>query len=93
VTVLLDPVPVLAAINHAARTTGYELAPNGRMCRVGPARWAERHGICSERQYQRWSNGQRLTYITADRTAVALGWHPAELWGDDWWATDQSEVA
>lgn len=27
-----------------------------------------------------------LTAATADRWAVALGYHPAEIWGDDWWA-------
>jgi len=27
-----------------------------------------------------------LSWFVADRFAVALGRHPAELWGDDWWA-------
>lgn len=27
-----------------------------------------------------------ISWSLADRIACALGLHPAELWGDDWWA-------
>ena len=91
--ILLDAAPLVAAIDQAARKVGWERAGNGREYRVGPARWAQRQGLCSTRQYLRWKNGQGVTIATADRIAVALGWHPSELWGDDWWALGEGGVA
>ena len=29
-----------------------------------------------------------LTWLSADRWAVALGFHPAEVWGQAWWSLD-----
>ncbi|MGI8753895.1 MAG: hypothetical protein ACR2MN_16595, partial [Acidimicrobiales bacterium] len=29
-----------------------------------------------------------LTWSSADRWAVALGFHPAEVWGQAWWSLD-----
>lgn len=91
-TLLLDAAPLVAAINLAARGVGYERRSDGHEFRVGPANWAERQGLCSERQYHRWKNGARVSVATADRIAVALGWHPAELWGHDWWALPTIEA-
>lgn len=83
---LLDAAPLVAAINLAARQVGWERAHNGTEFKVGPASWAERQGLCSARQYHRWKKGARVSVANADRVDVALGWHPAELWGHDWWA-------
>lgn len=27
-----------------------------------------------------------ISFAQADRFAVALGFHPADVWGDEWWA-------
>ena len=94
---LLDAVPLVAAINLAARNVGYARRSDGAEFKIGPARWAERQGLCSERQYHRWKKGARVSVANADRIAVALGRHPAEIWGQDWWAlptiADESEMA
>jgi hypothetical protein len=35
---------------------------------------------------KRWRQGtSRLYAATADRVALRLGLHPANVWGDDWW--------
>ena len=34
-----------------------------------------------------------LTWTMADRLAIRLGYHPAEIWGHEWWALNDSEVA
>ncbi|MDQ6782724.1 MAG: hypothetical protein M3063_04640 [Actinomycetota bacterium] len=33
-----------------------------------------------------------LTWSLADRWAVALGFHPAEVWGQAWWSLDCEDV-
>jgi hypothetical protein len=38
----------------------------------------------SSRTIVRWRGGQRMRITTADRAAVALGYHPAQLW-PEWW--------
>lgn len=94
---LLDAAPLVAAIDLAARNVGYDRRSDGGEFKVGPARWVERQGLCSKRQFHRWKTGARVSVAVADRIAVALGYHPAELWGDDWWALPtidaESEVA
>lgn len=32
-----------------------------------------------------YGHGGTLTLAMADRFAVGLGFHPAEVWGDAWW--------
>lgn len=81
----LDSAPLVEAIMAAALRVGEQERADGKSYRVSPGLWAEREGICSHRQFLRWKAGQDVRYPTADRVAVALGWHPAELWGDDWW--------
>lgn len=34
----------------------------------------------------RWRAGAGVDRRTADEVAVRLGLHPAEVWGDEWWA-------
>lgn len=46
---------------------------------------SDRIGV-SRRTVWRWRQGVTLVYpATADRVAVRLGLHPANVWGDDWW--------
>lgn len=33
-----------------------------------------------------------LTWSCADAWSVRLGFHPADLWGDDWWAVGAGDV-
>ncbi len=42
---------------------------------------------CSPTDIWRWL-AHGVTWTAADRLAVRLGYHPAEVWGADWWALD-----
>lgn len=44
---------------------------------------ADAAGVC-RRTVDRWRH-KGLDEATADRIAVALGYHPCEVWGDAWW--------
>ncbi len=45
---------------------------------------ARRVGIDRQAVYRGRTDG--LSEALADRWAVALGWHPAEVWGAAWWS-------
>lgn len=45
---------------------------------------------CSTRSLARWAKTGFGPYV-ADTVAVALGRHPSEVWGDDWWSLVFSE--
>lgn len=45
---------------------------------------ALRAGIASTRAYR----ADGLSWGDADKLAVALGYHPSGIWGDDWWSVD-----
>ena len=44
---------------------------------------ANRCGV-SSRTVARWRGGQRIRFDTADRVALNLGRHPAEIWRLEW---------
>lgn len=46
---------------------------------------------CASGDIWRWLAGG-VTWTAADRLAVRLGYHPAEVWGADWWALDDVET-
>jgi len=45
---------------------------------------AEACGVSRE-TVQRWRRKGRLRVVDTDRVAIALGWHPAAVWGADWY--------
>jgi len=55
--------------------------------------WAAAAGMPRNSLYKRLY--EPLSWGTADRLAIALGYHPALVWGDKWWqiqdAYDQAE--
>ena len=51
----------------------------------GPPREKARVFGVTERTVCRWRH-RWFTIDEADEYAVAAGLHPAEVWGDDWWA-------
>jgi hypothetical protein len=54
---------------------------------------ADRTGV-SRHTVLRWRHGTTALYpATADRIAVRLGLHPANLWGDAWWTGAAVDVA
>lgn len=68
--VLLDPAPLITAAGHP---------------RNHHAATARRLGVSRE-QVTRWANRrQNITPLQADRCAVRLGHHPADIWGQAWW--------
>lgn len=50
----------------------------------GPTELARRLGV-NPRVVNRAQVGGGIHCWTADRWAVKLGWHPAEVWGATWW--------
>ena len=51
--------------------------------RRGLAELARQTGV-HVRQVQRWKHSG-IPLERADSMAIALGLHPAEVWGDEWW--------
>ena len=53
---------------------------------LGPCDIASLCGVARETVY-RWRDGTTTTITPgdADRMAIRMGMHPAEIWGDDWW--------
>lgn len=49
----------------------------------------------SERTVQRWAKSQEVNPRDADDIAIRLGWHPAAIWGAQWYTDtyDTGEVA
>jgi len=39
----------------------------------------------SERTVTRWTESQQINARDADDIAIRLGWHPAAIWGADWY--------
>lgn len=39
----------------------------------------------TDRSVTRWMRDGRIPWSSADEAAVALGLHPALVWGDAWW--------
>lgn len=84
-----------------------EFLPAGPLQRV-VARMVERHGHqelayrCAERFGEdpaRWSQlfvrlprWRRVRVETADRVCIALGHHPAEVYGEAWWLREEEEA-
>jgi len=46
--------------------------------------FADRCGV-SPRSIVRWRNGAAIRIFDADRIAYRLGFHPCEIWHDNWW--------
>jgi hypothetical protein len=53
------------------------------MAAFGVSDVAEAVGV-SSKTVQRWKV-DGLSWSVADRAAVAVGAHPATVWGDEWW--------
>lgn len=53
---------------------------------LGPCDIASLCGVARETVY-RWRAGDTTTITVgdADRMAIRMGMHPAEIWGDHWW--------
>lgn len=41
--------------------------------------------VAQERKYHRAVSVGRVTLAAADELSVAFGYHPAEVWGDEYW--------
>ena len=51
---------------------------------------ADRIGVSQAAIYRLLKEG--LTSSMADRCAITAGWHPALVWGMDWWDEDRHTV-
>lgn len=52
---------------------------------------AEACGV-DRRTVQRWKRTGWITHRHIDRIAVHLGWHPAAIWGADWWIETTRQI-
>lgn len=78
----LAVAPLLDALRRYA-------AARGRSVRSLTTMAADRFGTTPEAEYRRLCRAIEdgaLTVATADRWACALGRHPFDLWGDDWYS-------
>ena len=53
---------------------------------------AEACGV-SRRTVVRWRSSRKVRAMDTDRIATHLGWHPAAIWGADWYISTASEAA
>lgn len=60
----------------------------GPLLAVVPGSAREQAEACgvTQRTVCRWRSGSGVDRRIADAVAVRVGLHPAEVWGDDWWA-------
>lgn len=58
-------------------------APFADVCGANMSEVARRCGVHPS-LVVRWKQ-RGLTVEMADRCACRFGWHPASVWGDDWW--------
>lgn len=58
---------------------------------AGPVAIANEIGFCPSTPLAWWRRGD-LPLDSADRAAVALGYHPSEVWGDAYWQACDSLV-
>ena len=70
-------------VEHAPNPFGSEYRDYAHQ-RRGASEFARRVGI-DRAQLLRWRREGGITLDGADRIADALGLHPTELWGDDYW--------
>lgn len=79
-------LPVTPLMEQAARRVRIcnEQVIGGPTDRPSLVRIADYLGTSSETLHRCLRDG--VTYRLGDRFATALGLHPAELWGDLWWA-------
>lgn len=64
------------------------LAPPWVQVNSGYAAMGGINGTLDSKMIRRWHRSKSQGWITfwaADTLACALGYHPAEVWGDDWW--------
>jgi lambda repressor-like predicted transcriptional regulator len=87
-----EPLYEVLVRSHGGVRTG-----EGRRWRERRDDWATNRALAelagtSTRQLERWKAAGRIRAVMADRVAVAIGMHPAEIWGDQWWALASEEV-
>lgn len=71
----IDAAPLIAVMRQRASECSLGLEAFARM----------RFGENAARNVSRWAAGQPIRIGTADRYAVAVGLHPANVW-PDWYA-------
>lgn len=79
----LAPLWDLLERKHRPRVRPF--GPMWKVLPFGVDDFAEAVG-CSRRAVHRWRHAG-LTWDAADRAAVAVGLHPANVWGREWWAS------
>lgn len=88
-TLPLDPLWAYVAARHRPVSRGPAHAR--WTCPFTAVDLAEEVGV-SQRQVHRW-RAQGLSWMVADRVAVALGTHPAIVWGNAFWDEPEQTAA
>lgn len=69
---------------NADELTAHSL-PAGPLAVYGGTRELARLSGITTTSLSRWLEGGLIRADRADRLAVALGKHPCQIWGEDWW--------
>lgn len=75
-----DPVPLAPLLDRLSSYLGRTADE------IGADEIAEACGV-DRRTVQRWRSCGRVAVRDVDEIAVRLGWHPAAIWGADWYIT------
>lgn len=76
---VLPTEPLVRAVRHVVAIQGEETkngSPFGTRAIFGPS---------FERAYQRLKARTHVSWDTADRWSVRLGYHPSDIYGSAWW--------
>ena len=83
----LQAVVESRAVKSAWNPAGNAVQGGGMLTSLG---W--RHNGWQARAWQKYRAAGQIPVMAADRLACALGMHPAEIWGEDWWDLDEASA-
>ena len=70
-------------VKSAWNPTGNSVTGAGMLSSLG---WS--YNSWQAKTWQKYRTLGEIPVMAADRMACAMGLHPAEIWGEDWWAAD-----
>jgi len=82
-----DQIEATGTVRQEGRVTRFPIEPLFALSHGDPILRLARTMHVDSAQLHR-ARREGLSWVHADRWAVALGFHPAEVWGDAWWALD-----
>lgn len=86
------PLQVRLPIGPLLALTDRHVAPDRAVNALGPIGVLAQWSGLPQPTIHRWQRRGSIPFYSADKVALAVGCHPAEVWGMDWWSAsyDQS---